>query len=100
MTDHNDVPDYLQDIYNLLKCAFPEGIPENEYLPTMMLLHPKMSFRTLARVLAGLTNKPYIEVYNDASGFGMDPMPDPEEVEKVRQRLIECGFNDWLEKQL
>ena len=83
----------------MLKCAFPEGIPEEEYLPTQAILHPEMSFRTLARVLAALTDKHYIEVYNDASGFGLDPMPDLEEVERVRQKLIECGLNDWLKKE-
>ena len=58
--------DYLQPTYELLECAFPDGISDDEYFPLLAILHPEMSFRTLAEVLSHLTDKPYIEVLNDA----------------------------------
>jgi hypothetical protein len=97
MEEANQVPDYLQDIYEILKCAFPDGISEEEYWPVLALLHQVMSHRTLARVLSIIADKMYIEVYNDASGFGLDPLPHPDEIEKVRQKLNPCGFEEWFQ---
>lgn len=96
MENQNQVPDYLQATYELLKCAFPEGITDEEYWPVLSLLHQTMSFWTIADVLSALTQKDRSEVYNDASGFGLDPLPDAEAVEKVQQKLVRCGYNDWI----
>ena len=98
MGDNRPVPDYLQDTYDLLKCALPDGIPDEEYWPVLSLLHRVMSFWTIADVLSVLTNKERSEVYNDASGFGLDPLPSPEAVEKVKQKLDACGYEEWLKQ--
>lgn len=98
MQDRDEVPDYLWGTYDLLKCAFPNGISHEAYWPLMAILHPEMSFRTLAKVLSALTDKEYIEVLNDAAGFGLDPMPDLSEIEKVKERLIPCGYEEWLKQ--
>ncbi len=94
MQNNDAIPDYLGDIYNLLSCAFPEGIPEEEYWPVLSILHPEMSFRNIADVLSVLAHKDRAEVYNDASGFGVDPAPPAEEVEKVKQKLMDCGYGE------
>lgn len=99
MSNQNDLPAYLQEIHDMLNCAFPEGIPDNAYMPIMAIFHPVMSFRTLAKVLSEYTDKPYIEVFNDASGFGLDPMPDSRMVDEMRQKLVTCGYEDSLKKQ-
>jgi hypothetical protein len=82
----------------MLKCAFPDGIPEEEYWSVMVLLHPYMSFRTIRDVLAVVAHKDLTDVYLDAMGFGLDPMPDPADVEKVKQKLDACGYQAWVEK--
>lgn len=87
--------DYLHETYELLVCAFPDGIPEEQYIPLLAILHPEMSFRTIAEVLSSLMQKSYIEIYNDASGFGLDLLPDSEQIEKVRERLVKCGYEQW-----
>lgn len=99
MQNQNEIPDYLQEIYDLLRCAFPDGVSDENYWPLLAILHPHMSFRTLARVLAALTDKSYIEVFNDASGFGLDPEPDIESIEDVKRTLVTCGYEGWLKKQ-
>jgi hypothetical protein len=53
-----------------------------------------MSHRTLARVLSKVAGKSWSEVFNDASGFGLDPLPPAEEVEKVTLKLNACGLDD------
>ncbi|MEP7293709.1 MAG: hypothetical protein ABI835_18115, partial [Chloroflexota bacterium] len=70
MMTRDEVPDYLHGVYDILKCAFPDGIPEGEYWSVMMLIHPYMSFGPLADVLSVITSKNRYLVYNDASGFG------------------------------
>jgi hypothetical protein len=99
MNQSDSIPDYLQDIHFLLKCAFPNGISDEEYWPVLSLLHQVMSFRTIAKVLSVLSNKHRTEVFNDASGYGLDPPPPLEDVERVRQKLNACGYEDWLIKQ-
>lgn len=95
-SNESPVPDYLMGTYTMLKCAYPEGIPETEYLPVMALLYQIMSFRTMARVLSALTDKSYSLVYNDVSGFEADPQPSPEQVETVKRKLDACDYEDWF----
>ncbi len=94
MQNNDAIPDSLEDIYNLLRCAFPEGIPEEEYWPLLSILHPIMSFWNIADVLSVLAHKDRAEVYNDACGFGVDPLPPADEVEKVKQKLVDCGCGE------
>lgn len=96
--DESSVPDYLEDIYILLKCAFPEGISETEYRPILLLLEQAMSFRTLAQVVSALTDKSYADVYNDVPGVILDPPPPTEDIEKVTRKLDACGYEEWFEK--
>lgn len=98
MSSDNSVPSYLQDIYEVLRCAFPEGVSDEEYWPVLSILHQVMSFWTIADVLSVLSNKDRSEVYNDASGFGLDPAPPTTEVEKVKHKLNTCGYEEWFRK--
>ncbi|HVU12282.1 MAG TPA: MBL fold metallo-hydrolase [Phototrophicaceae bacterium] len=97
---HNrqDVPDYLLETYDVLACAYPNRIPDDDYWAVIALIHPYMSFRTLADVLSALTDKSYSWVYNDASGFGSNPMPLDEDIARVKQKLAACGYQAWVKK--
>ena len=94
MQNNNAISQPLQDVYNVLICAFPEGISDEEYWPLIAVLHPSMSFWVMADVLPALTHKNRSEVYNDASGFGLDSPPTFEEVEKVRLKLKACIYEE------
>lgn len=98
MQHENAVPDYLQDTYAMLKCAFPNGVTDEEYWSILSILHQVMSFWTIADVLSALTNKERIEVYNDASGFGLDAPPNIDDVERVKSKLRACGYDEWLQR--
>lgn|GEM_PF-675223 len=98
MKTREEVPDYLHATYDMLKCVFPDGIPEEEYWSVMVLIHPFMSFGPLADTVCAVMDKNRYEIYNDASGFGLDPMPDASETEKVKQKLDACGYAAWAAK--
>jgi hypothetical protein len=98
MQSDNFIPDYLRDTYNLLICAFPEGLRDEEYWPLLSILHSTMSFRTIADVLSVIARKDWVEVYNDASGFGVDLALPLEKVDTVKRKLEGCGYEEWLKK--
>lgn len=39
-----------------------------------------------------------MEVYNDSSGFELDPLPSHEEIATIRLKLDPCGFTDWFKE--
>jgi hypothetical protein len=92
MQEQNEIPDFLQDLYQALRCMFPSGIPEDKYWAVVAVLHSFMSFWNIAIILPALTEKHYSEAYLDASGFGLDPMPEETLVEEIRQGLSACVY--------
>lgn len=91
--------DDLDDLYNLLLCAFPQGIGELDYRPMLAILHAFMPVELIADVLAPLTGLPYEAVYEDATQFPYQAFPAYEEIEDVLQRLDRCGYDEWFKRQ-
>lgn len=91
--EETSIPPHLIDVYNVLACAFPESIKEEEYIPLINILYQWMSFRAIATVLAKVSQRSYIEIYNDASGHQTFPV-DPEQVEKVLNKLLDCKYGE------
>jgi hypothetical protein len=89
---------HLQSTYQLIKSAFPNGIESQVYLPLLALLYDEMSDRNLAEVLAYYTGKDYGVVLNDVYRVKSTDIPIAEAITKVKQRLLACGYEDWLEK--
>lgn len=59
------IPAHLVSTYQLLQCAFPQGIEEQEYLPLLSILYEEMSDRSLAQVISEFIGKEYPAVLND-----------------------------------
>lgn len=87
------IPTHLVSTYQLLQCAFPQGIEEKEYFPLLSVLYEQMSDRSLAQVIAEFTGREYSAVLNDVYQVGMEGSFGGEE---VKQRLIRCGYEKWL----
>jgi hypothetical protein len=96
MSEVSPVPEYLQSTYQLVKCAFPNEITQDEYQAILHFLHPYMSHRTLAEVLSALTNNTYIYVLNDAMGYDLIPTVDYATMKAVLKKLDECGYSKWI----
>ncbi|WP_414586678.1 DUF3349 domain-containing protein [Scytonema sp. PCC 10023] len=95
------IPAHLVSTYQLLQCAFPQGIEEQEYIPLLSILYEQMSDRGLAQVIAEFTDREYHAVLNDVYRVGAAlPFPLPSEIEEVlnsvKQKLIRCDYEKWL----
>ena len=96
--NNNQIPEYLADTYEMLKCAFPEHVPPEEYFPLLAVLNEQMSFRNIATVMSFLTDYSYEKVYNDVLGIESTYLPAFEEKEQLKQKLIPCGYKIWVDK--
>jgi hypothetical protein len=95
----DNLPPELRETFEMVHAAFPDGVPEDAYRPLLFLLCASMSFRPLATVVAAATGKDYPEVYNDVLGVGSASAPpglEAGEIEKVKERLMEHGYDEWL----
>ncbi len=81
----------------MLKRAFPNGIPSQDYFTLLFILGELMSLRNVASIIPFIDpNKGYYSVYNDVLGAKSDLTPSPESVIDLKQRLIEYGYDEWL----
>lgn len=64
------IPAHLASTYQLIWCAFPQGIDDQRYLALLSILYKNMSDRSLAQVVAEYTGKDYHFVLNDVYRVG------------------------------
>lgn len=95
------LPESLKSTYDMLKCAFPEGIPRDEYKALIALLHPYMSNRALAILLAHFLNQSYFKSLHEVEEVWVDGLPseDTRRLEDVREKLIPCGYDRWIAEE-
>ena len=94
-----DVPPHYREIKQMLECAFPDGLPEHTYWSLMILLGERLSFRSLASLMALIFNKEYGEVHHDAMIASSRSRPEPSELDAVKARLQRCGYMEWLAQE-
>lgn len=90
---------HLLSTYKLIKCAFPDGIESEAYLPLLVLLEEEMSDRNLAELVAYYTGKDYSVVLNDVYRVKSTNVLKPEVITNLTERLLACGYQEWLEEQ-
>ncbi len=93
------LPRHLRSTYQLIKASFPEAIDPESYLSLLALLGEKMSDRNLADVVACALGVDYARALHDVYGARSTAAPSAEAVEKVRQRLLSCGYEKWLQEE-
>ena len=93
------IPTHLVSTYQLLQCAFPQGIEDHEYLPLLSILYEQMSDRSLAQVIAEFIGKEYPAVLNDVyrivAAYAFSSAVE-EVLDSVKQKLIRCDYEKWL----
>lgn len=94
----NKVPDYLLSTYRMVKCAFPDGIKDEEYLPLLAILLENMSIRVLAELMTYLVEKDYGDTLHDVYCAGADPITQ-EILAGIRHKLHPCGYEVWQEEE-
>lgn len=93
------IPDHLVSTYQLLECAFPQGIEEQEYLPLLSIFYEQMSDRNLAQVIAEFMGREYPAVLNDVyqvGAMGAFSAEGEETLNSVKQKLMRCDYEKWL----
>ena len=90
---------YMLSTYKLIQCAFPNGVDSESYFPLLALLYIEMSHRCLAQVVSQYTGKDYYLVLNDVYAVGSTNVPTPSAIAKVKQRLLACGYEEWLKEE-
>ncbi len=94
-----DIPTHLSLTHQMLKCAFPSGVDQEDYFPLLFVLQEYMSFRNVTRIMSLFKNieEPYI--FNDvlavASQVPSIDTPDRSAIEKMKRRLLPCGYENW-----
>lgn len=89
-----NVPRRYESTVKLIEDTFPGGIPADDYLPLLRLLHEEMTFRAIASVME-FFGKSADEAYLDASLAESTEGPASGEVERVRAKLVPHGWNGW-----
>lgn len=86
------VGDELLPSLAVLRTAYPSGLPDEDYLPLLAVLHDGYSGRQLAALVAEFTGRERVLVDNDhAKVVSLQP-PDRQRVAAVRSRLAEAGY--------
>jgi hypothetical protein len=92
------IPVHLASTYDLVKCAFPQGIDESSYWPLLSVLAQNMSDRSLAQIVADFTAKDYHQVLNDIYRVSSEPC-SLAILEPLLKRLEHCGYEQWLAEE-
>ncbi|HVU14591.1 MAG TPA: hypothetical protein VHD90_25115 [Phototrophicaceae bacterium] len=79
-----------------LKCVFPNGLSQAEYLPLLYILEDDMTIRAASWFVGILLGKHYNAIYNDALGAKAD-VQELSIVDDLTKRLEACGYRKWLE---
>ena len=85
---------FLSSIVSWLRAGYPDGVPQNDYLPLIALLSRRLTAEDVALVAAELTGRPDFDQYDIGSAIMRvtDELPSTEEVERVRQHLMGAGW--------
>jgi hypothetical protein len=90
------IPEHLASTHRMLQTAYPAGLPDSDYFAVIALLHAHMSDRNLAETIALTFGREYIVVWNDTGRVVTTDAPNAETLERVRMRLMQAGYDDWI----
>lgn len=86
-----DLPDYVLESLAVLRRAYPDGIPQTDYLPLLATLTRDCSHRGLSEIVGAYTGRHYMSVYNDIGGIRDDPATR-RDADRIWQRLLDNGW--------
>lgn len=88
--------DAHQPTVKLVECAYPEGIPDAEYMALLSILVEEMSFRVLATVIAHVKGGEYVMYLNEVYGCA-NKLYNEELLATIKGKLENCGYAEWLQ---
>jgi hypothetical protein len=85
---------FLNAIVSWLRAGYPEGVPPTDYMPVLALLSRRLTtdeVKYVARELLERGDYDHIDIGVAITQI-TDDLPNPEDVERVRQRLSAKGW--------
>lgn len=92
----NAIPTHLLSTYNMLTTAFGKSLDQHDYEGVIRLLYSKMSDENLSVMLSYFVDKATTVIDNDIPKYYN---ADENDYFDVRERLIECGYEEWLNEE-
>jgi len=90
------LPPFLSAVVDWLRAGYPQGIPEQDYVPLLALLARRLTAEEVAAVAAQLQNEGRLPATNTDIGeliMGItDELPRNEDVARVRAQLAAGGW--------
>ena len=93
------LPDSLKSTVCLINDTFPEGIPNELYLPVVRALYEEMSDRNLAMVISYIKGTDGSIALNHVYQAAQLSLDD-DSTEKALALLNAHGYADWAESEL
>ena len=85
---------FLNSIVTWVRAGYPNGVPQNDYLPMLALLSRRLTADEIIEVARQLRNLPepdFIDVGAEILRI-TDQLPKPSEVDRVRAKLAAFGW--------
>ena len=85
---------FLSGIVSWLRAGYPNGVPDNDYLPILALLSRRLTSDEIFEVARQLRHVPlpdFVDISAEILRI-TDQLPKPAEVERVRAKLAAYGW--------
>lgn len=85
---------FIAKIVAWLRAGYPEGVPDNDYMPLLALLTRRLSndeVKAVAGELMARRDFDHVDIGVAITAI-TDELPAPDDVERVRQRLAAKGW--------
>jgi hypothetical protein len=85
---------FLTNIVSWLRSGYPDGVPQNDYLPILALLSRRLTADEILEVVRQLRHLPrpgFVDIGAEILRV-TDQLPKPADVERVRAKLASNGW--------
>jgi Protein of unknown function (DUF3349) len=85
---------FINKVVEWLRAGYPEGVPQNDYIPLLALLARRLTPEEVKMVAHELGGRPYFDEIDIGAEIMRitDDLPSVADVERVRERLAGLGW--------
>jgi Protein of unknown function (DUF3349) len=85
---------FLTKVVTWLRAGYPDGVPENDYVPLLALLSRRLTSDEIRLVAQEVSGRPDFDNIDIGAAILRitDEMPNPDDIERVRERLAAQGW--------
>lgn len=92
------MPAPLTAVLDIVRRAYPDGLPKADYYPLLAVLQTDMSEENLSVVVAEFLDDETVVIANDAAKAASMLVPSPDDIIRVRSRLEAAGWSPELDE--